>query len=202
MEADCLQRPAGAGLHSQRCPGAATAPYPKPPAHVFLTVVSTTGSGCPSRIRTRFTSPDLMVTHGYLAAWFAELAYLNDDAVLRRALARREEVTDRLTPLEADLHLPDRVVVVPVETLDFAVLDHEVGGQPVTPFLSRRRHRSMFYRIKSPRQVGSCDADFAMLNGVKPSRDMVTYKIDDYPYDDTLPHLLQAAGCRSSRRVE
>jgi len=163
-------------------------------AGVFLTVVGTTGSGCLSRIRTRFTSPDMMVTHGYLPAWLAEMTYLNDDAVLRRALARREQVTDRLTPLEAHLGLPDRVAVVQVETLDFAVLDHEVGGQPVTPFLNRLRRRSMFYRIEAMHRIGSCDADFTLLNGVEPSGDLVTYKIEGYPYGDALPHLLQAAG--------
>lgn len=147
-----------------------------------------------TQIRRAASSADLMVTYGYLPPWLAELAYLDDDVMLRRALERRGLCSDKLTPLEPSLPLPERLVVVQVESLGFAILGYRANGKEVTPFLNRLHERSMFYRIRASHRIGSADADFAMLMGAEPSRDMNTYKIRRYPYEDALPELLRRLG--------
>ena len=101
---------------------------------------------------------------------------------------------DRLTPVEADIPIHKHLVIVQAESLDFNVLGFRVEGQEVTPFLNRLRNMSMFYRATAMHFTGSCDADFAALNGVSGSRHENTYVVDGYPYSNTTPQLLANCG--------
>ena len=111
---------------------------------------------------------------------------------------RRDLLEQTLAGLEAQTRPPDHIVVIQVESLGFAVLDHVENGREVTPFLNHLPETSLFYRIRASHRIGSADADFAMLTGKAPSREMITYKIRGYPYDNSLPHLLNRLGYRTS----
>lgn len=131
---------------------------------------------------------------GYLGSWFAEWYYLHDERMLSAAVARRQRNYDRLTPIEADVPIHDKLVILQAESFDHNVLDFRVDGQEVTPFLNRLRKESMFYRVRAVHTNGSSDADFAVLNAVTGSEHVNTYTIPGYPYQNTTPQLLTRAG--------
>jgi phosphoglycerol transferase MdoB-like AlkP superfamily enzyme len=134
---------------------------------------------------------------GYLGPWMAEWFYLGDDLVLRRAIELRDysdKKYDRLTPLEADIPIHQRVVILQAESFDRNVLNHRVAGQEVTPFLNSLQKRSMYYRIRSMHANASADADFTTLTGVRGSDHENTYIIPGYPYRNTTPQVLAECG--------
>jgi phosphoglycerol transferase MdoB-like AlkP superfamily enzyme len=131
---------------------------------------------------------------GYLGPWFAEWYYLRDQQILDRAVALRAVHYDRLTPLEADIPIHPRLVIVQAESFDYNILDHQVDGKLVTPFLHHLREISMFYRVRAMHTNGSADADFAALNGVRGSDHENTYVIAGYPYSNTTPQVLARCG--------
>lgn len=131
---------------------------------------------------------------GYLGPWFAEWYYLHDERMLSAALERRKNVYDRLTPIEANIPVHDKLVFVQAESLDHNILNYKVNGQEVTPFLNRLREASMFYRVRAVHTNGSSDADFAVLNGVIGSEHVNTYTVPGYPYENTTPQALERAG--------
>jgi peptidoglycan/LPS O-acetylase OafA/YrhL len=135
---------------------------------------------------------------GYLGPWFAEWYYLHDGRMLSAALERRKTIYDRLTPIEANIPVHDKLVFVQAESLDHNILNYRVAGQEVTPFLNRLREASMFYRVRAVHTNGSSDADFAVLNGVIGSEHVNTYTVPDYPYENTTPQALEQAGYATS----
>ncbi len=131
---------------------------------------------------------------GYLGPWFAEWYYLSDGRLLDRAMERRRISYDRLTPVEADIPIHDRLVILQAESLDTNILGYRVDGVEVTPFLNRLRDLSMYYRVRAMHANGSSDADFVALNGVAGSAHENTYMIPEYPYINTTPQLLARRG--------
>ena len=134
---------------------------------------------------------------GYLGPWVAEWYYLGDDQVLRRAIGLRdysEKKYDRLTPIEVDIPIHRRLVILQAESFDTNVLDYRVNGQEVTPFLNSLRKRSMYYRVRSMHANASADADFTTLTGVRGSDHENTYIIPGYPYQNTTPQILAECG--------
>jgi hypothetical protein len=133
--------------------------------------------------------------YGYTPTWMAELVLLDPDEILARAVERRNEHSDRLGDgVEADFPASDRLVFLQVESLDAAVLDHEIDGRPVTPRLREIAERSMSYLIRSEKKTGSCDADFTSIMAGLPSVDMPNYKIAGFPYDGNFVSELQSWG--------
>jgi hypothetical protein len=150
------------------------------------------------KIRTTRGFGRLGVIRGYFITWLAECCYLGRREVLAGAKRQREIVHDRLTPIEASIPIPNRLIIIQAESLDFNVLGYEINGQEVTPFLNRLREQSLFYRIAAARYIGSADADFVMLSGVMPSTRIITYNIPNYPYENTLPQFLAQYGYRTA----
>ncbi len=149
-------------------------------------------------IQTTRSVGRLGAMHGYLGPWIAEWYYLGDNQVLQRALEVRKIAYDRLTPLEADIPIHKRLVILQAESFDYNILGHRVERVPVTPFLNQLRDMSMFYRVRAIHHTGSSDADFVTLNGVSGSRHENTYAIPGYPYNNTTPQLLARCGFSTS----
>jgi len=55
---------------------------------------------------------------GYLGPWFAEWYYLRNEQLLDEMLERRKVVYNSLTPIEADIPIHPRLVIVQAESLD------------------------------------------------------------------------------------
>jgi phosphoglycerol transferase MdoB-like AlkP superfamily enzyme len=135
------------------------------------------------------------LTYGYMVTWLGELWYLNNAKLLERALEEaRTKKFDRLTHVEYPLSIERDLVIVQMESLEFAILDYHVNGRPITPFLNQLREKSFFYKIAAMHINGSADADFTALTGLMPSPDTVTYKIKNYPYRETLARVAGKSG--------
>ncbi len=134
---------------------------------------------------------------GYLGPWFAEWYYLSDGQLLDEVLEQRRKIYDRITPIEADIPIHERLVIIQAESLDTNILGFRAAGVEVTPFLNKLRNESMYYRVRAMHWQGSCDADFAALNGVAGSARANTYIIPDYPYENTTPQVLAECGFKT-----
>ena len=148
-----------------------------------------------TRIQSRKGTGDLAAMYGLIPVWGGELFCKNNDELLRVALAQPS--TDRLTPLETRLELPRQVVVLQIETLDFAVIGRKMNGKTVTPNFNRMKEKSFFYKVDSFHYNGSADADFAMLNAREPSPHILNYKIHGFPYENTLPQAFNEHGYKT-----
>lgn len=85
------------------------------------------------------------------------------------------------------------VVFVQVESLDYAALDMTVNGRAVTPFFNFLARRSVTAKAFAPHKVGSCNADYEILNGRVADQNVIYYSyIKEYP--DSVIEKLAAAG--------
>lgn len=148
----------------------------------------------PEKLRSFVSADRFGMTYGFLPLWACEFYYLDEGHLLREAVARRALASARLSALEDPIALTGNVVLIQVESLDWRVLRHSVDGRPVMPFLNRLGEEAMLFKIAAIHENGSGDTDFVMLNAVPPSPTVITYKIKEYPYQDTLPQLAARAG--------
>ncbi len=151
----------------------------------------------PEKLRSFVSADRFGMTYGFLPLWVCELRYLDEEHLVREAVARRALATDRLSAIEEPLALTGDVVLIQVESLDWRVLHHRVDGRLVMPFLNRLGGEAMLFKITAVHENGSGDADFVMLNAVPPSPTVITYKLEGYPYQATLPQLAARAGYTS-----
>ena len=128
---------------------------------------------------------DVAVTWGIIPTWAGEWFAKNNSTLIEVGL--NQPRTNRLTPNEIALKLPRQVVVVQVESLDYAIIGREINGKIVTPFFNKLKNESLFYKVDSFHNNGSADADYAFLNTREPSPNILNYKIEGFPYQDTLP---------------
>ena len=110
-------------------------------------------------------------------------------------LERRKKIYDRITPIEADIPIHKRLVIVQAESLDTNMLGYKVNGVAVTPFLESACAKS---RCTTACRRSHCKrlghADFATLTGVPGSQRANTYAIPGYPYENTTPQVLADCG--------
>lgn len=163
-------------------------------AYALLLAVAMWRIDRPEKLRTFASADRFGMTYGFLPLWACELHYLDDEHLWREAVAQRELATDRLSAIEAPVALTGDVVLIQVESLDWRVLHHRVGERLVMPFLNRLCGQAMCFKIAAIHENGSGDTDFVMLNAVPPSPTVITYKIKDYPYRETLPQMAARAG--------
>lgn len=135
---------------------------------------------------------------GYLGPWFAEWYYLGNQEVLKRVIELRQQKFDRLTPIEADVPIQKRLVIIQAESFDTNIIDYKVNGVEVTPFMNALKRKSMYYRVTTMHTNGSSDADFVTLNGVPGSKHVNTFILNDYPYENTTPEILKGCGYKTS----
>ncbi|MET0344174.1 MAG: LTA synthase family protein [Polyangiales bacterium] len=150
------------------------------------------------KIATWESVSGLGVLYGYTPAWIAELIFFDAELLKSRALARAASTPkSKLTAIEAPIPRRDRVLLLQIESLDFALHEFSVSGRPVTPFLNRLSREARFYAVRAEKRTGSSDADFAALMGKLPSTDVATYKIRGYPFAQSVIAPLTARGFRT-----
>jgi hypothetical protein len=142
--------------------------------------------------KIRSGSPEYV--YGYVIAWFAEGTFFDDARLLRMAIEASQQRSDRLSPWESPLELGDRLAIVQVESLDWDVIDARVGDEWVMPFLRDLRTRSMCYVIRPVHETGTSDADFTVLTGTMANGRIAPFKIEDFPYQNTLPQVARQRG--------
>jgi phosphoglycerol transferase MdoB-like AlkP superfamily enzyme len=166
-------------------------------AYALLLAVAMWRIDRPEKLRTFASADRFGMTYGFLPLWACERFYLDEAQLVREAVAQRELATSRLSAIEAPQALTGDVVLIQVESLDWRILHHRVEGRSVMPFLTRLCDQAMCFKIAAIHENGSGDTDFVMLNAVPPSPTVITYKIRDYPYGETLPQKAARAGYRT-----
>ncbi|WP_404304869.1 LTA synthase family protein [Neorhodopirellula lusitana] len=132
--------------------------------------------------------------YGYAVAWTAEAISFDNDSLLKEALAKAEDKSDLLSKTEEPLLLSDKVAIVQVESLDFDVIQSNVDGVPVMPFLRELQNQSMRYSVKPFHNTGSSEADFSMLTTATPNGRVNPFQIYGFPYDNAFPWLAKERG--------
>jgi hypothetical protein len=132
--------------------------------------------------------------YGYAVAWGAEMLCLDAEVLLAEATEKARPKSDRLTAVEEPIALGRHVAVVQVESLDFAVVDARVGGEPVMPFLHGLRDQSMLFSVKPFHASGSSEADFSLLMASTPIGRFNPFQVPGFSYADALPRLARERG--------
>lgn len=135
--------------------------------------------------------------YGYLVAWTAEAISYDNKVLLQTALRKAKASSDILSATERPLSLTSKIAIIQVESLDFNVMESEVDGEAVMPFLSRIQSQAMVYCVKPFHDTGSSEADFSMLTAAAPNGKVNPFQIDGFPYEQALPWLAQQQGYRS-----
>jgi len=144
-------------------------------------------------LKTTFNFEKAAAAYGYFWTWVGEEIYLGDELLERAIEAARTRTSNQLAD-EVPPPPADRVVIIQVESLDDSIVGHVVEGVTIVPFLTSLQETSMHYKVRAIHDNGSADADFSMLTGLHPSPDVITYRLLNYPYADTLPKIFSRAG--------
>ena len=122
-----------------------------------------------------------------------QIHFLQSHGILEAAVARESEQSDLLHGVYGP-EMPDPIVVVQIESLDYPIINHFVEGKAVTPFLHDLAERSLFYQIRENHEYGSATADFVLLNGIPPAEQVFNYSLSQFPYNTALPTYLSKNG--------
>lgn len=137
---------------------------------------------------------DITLVYGYLGSWAGDFILKDQDYFLEKALQAAQIKKERLKGVEKVISLPEKIVVLQIESLDYGVIDFFYKNKEVTPFINRLKQRSMFYKVEALHFNGSADADFGFLTGNMPTNVIINYQILNYPYENTTPDLAGNAG--------
>ncbi|TWU16531.1 LTA synthase family protein [Allorhodopirellula heiligendammensis] len=132
--------------------------------------------------------------YGYVVAWAAEAISLDNGVLLEVALTKARGASNILSETERTLLLTNNVAIIQVESLDFDVIESEVDGEAVMPFLRGIQGQAMLYCVKPYHFTGSSEADFSMLTAAAPNGKVNPFQIQGFPYEQALPWLAQQQG--------
>lgn len=145
---------------------------------------------------------------GYAATWLGELAtgkYKDTELIYAQARCADPEgnPTSRADgPVCPNswlgLPLPPAgpvIVLMQVESLDYAALNLKVNGREVLPFLDKLAAESLVLKVFAPHKVGSSNSDYEILNARLADQNVIYYGyIKEYP--DSVAHILADKGYR------
>lgn len=92
---------------------------------------------------------------------------------------------------------PSQLALVQVESLDFELLEMEVDGKPVMPFLRSLLPDAILLSLDGTKKLASANSDFELFNGLEASPDFVHYE-----YEKAYPRSLIALLGSGKRPVE
>lgn len=90
--------------------------------------------------------------------------------------------------------MSNHVVVVQMESIGWEVLNFQVAGQEVAPYLSSLAASSRCFRIQAYHTVASEDMDYAVLSDGTPSAEIVSYDVPGMTYSNGLSVFMQRHG--------
>lgn len=125
--------------------------------------------------------------YGYTVAWITEAISSDSKSILSEALAKAELRSDQLSKNQPLLEIKKNLAVVQIESLDYNVIEAEVDGKSVMPFLRDLKKRCNAFRVKPFHFTCSADADFSLLTTATPNGRVTPFQVIGFPYDTALP---------------
>ncbi len=156
-------------------------------------------------------TPEAVRNIGYVATWIGEwMSGTYSDTALIYAERRCHnpdaiycgdpEAAHASKPAWNGLPMPtpgQTVILMQVESLDFATLGMRVNNLPVLPFIESLTKDALTLRVFAPHKIGSSNSDYEILNARVADQNVIYYSyITEYP--DSLIHKLDAAGYATS----
>ena len=147
-----------------------------------------------------FGSVDRMgITYGYIPVFFTEFFLVSNQSLLNDAIKQKKIKSDQLKDLVPHFKIPEKVVIIQVESLDYDLLGIKHDNTPVMPFLVKvAQEKGLSLKLKAIHKNGSAEADFILLTGEMPSTRIINYKLINYPYTNTTPKIVTKAGYKLS----
>lgn len=146
----------------------------------------------------KFGYINLAQTHGIGAA-YGFMAF--DTLFAKDAGATEPPYPGKINPAgtpSSPVRLPRRtnVIILQVESLDGGLLDMEVAGRPVTPFLNQLKKRGIFFPkcIAQHSGGGTSDCELSVLTSLLPNRKGSGFQTARYPLITALPAVLGENG--------
>ena len=156
---------------------------------IYVAVIAGVSAGHGSRnicgARCIETRHRLIASYGSFPPMLVELFLVDSKVLLDRALA---EKADTEVDLEKFVYLRSapRIVAIQVEALGNGILNAQCDGQELTPYIKQLSKRCVYLVANPFHYNGSADADFAFLATKAPSHDIANYRIQGFPYINTL----------------
>lgn len=133
--------------------------------------------------------------YGYLNSWVGQALWgPNMRQVAADLLKLQGHSPDRLNATEGKWPLGNHIAVVQMESVGWNVLNLNINGKEVTPYLNRMARLSRVFRIQAYHNVGSADMDYAVLSGGTPSPWVISYEVPGLTYVNDLPHFMKKHG--------
>ncbi len=133
--------------------------------------------------------------YGYLTAWVADALLAPDTRELSQELSRLQTLSpDRLGATEPPWPAGDKLAILQLESVDYSMIDYQLDGREVTPYLNRLSRNSRFFKLRSYHDVCTADMDFALLSGGTHSSRLISYMIPGLSYSNSLPRFLEQHG--------
>lgn len=133
-----------------------------------------------------------------LIVYDACMAKLNTIAVQPPYPGKINPVPDK----SATMHLPDKtnIILLQIESLDNSLIDYEVKGSPITPFLKQLKNKSIYFSnfIAQHSGGGTSDCEISVLASILPSRKGGGFRTLRYERIATLLQTLKTHGYTSA----
>lgn len=126
---------------------------------------------------------------GYIATFFIDYLY-SDYITPPPSLPGNTDKLPLITP-------SDKIVFIQVECLDFELIEQQVDGQFVMPFLHSLLADSILLRLDGTKKLASANSDFEIFNGLEAQQDVVHYE-----YETSYPRSLIALLVRTGLPAE
>lgn len=140
----------------------------------------------------------LVYAYGYSISWIADLLFSpGPDELAAEARFLEKVSADRLPPGLIPHEAGKHVVMVQLESLDWNVLNFEIQGNAVTPYLNKLAAGGLALKIESFHDQGSADMDYAVLSGRIPSKRVLSYSLPETSFEDSLPSYMKLKGYRA-----
>jgi phosphoglycerol transferase MdoB-like AlkP superfamily enzyme len=118
------------------------------------------------------------------------LAELYSGRVTDESTAERTCSPERSTNFP-HLAVSDRIVMVQVESLGNELLEAQVQGQAVMPFLQELRRSAFYIPIDGTKKLGSCNSDYELLNTREARADRLHYQNTHFFPDSIVRHFAE-----------
>jgi|GEM_PF-1335453 Phosphoglycerol transferase and related proteins, alkaline phosphatase superfamily len=145
--------------------------------------------------RVNAQAPRCVYAYGYTLPWLFEISVFGRSTQLAPEVYKLfEEKYDSITPVEDPIQIKNHLVIVQLETVGTAAISAKYRDTLVMPFLHGLKNQSMFFRIRSFHNNGSCDMDFAATTFTRPYPSYNPYRIKGIKYTNSMPGFAKKHG--------